>query len=128
MESNDSIIFRSGLIMGGIVLLALLSMTSSVFIAESTKGDATAINLAGSLRMQSYRIATRLQPVSYTHLDVYKRQGAAPSGTATAGSRMAGGHPPLADHHPIKPPDRDGSGRLVPRSSTAPITVGNTAA
>ena len=61
MESNDSIIFRSGLIMGGIVLLALLSMTSSVFIAESTKGDAAAINLAGSLRMQSYRIATRLQ-------------------------------------------------------------------
>lgn len=62
MESNDSIIFRSGLIMSGIVLLALLSMISSVFIAESSKGDATAINLAGSLRMQSYRIATRLRP------------------------------------------------------------------
>jgi len=61
MENNDSIIFRSGLSMGGIVLLALLSMISSVFIAESSKGDGTAINLAGSLRMQSYRIATRLQ-------------------------------------------------------------------
>ncbi len=61
MKSNDSIIFRSGLTMGGIVLLALLSMTSSVFIAESSKGDAAALNLAGSLRMQSYRIATRLQ-------------------------------------------------------------------
>ncbi|HRD48819.1 MAG TPA: type IV pili methyl-accepting chemotaxis transducer N-terminal domain-containing protein [Candidatus Contendobacter sp.] len=61
MESNESIIFRSGLTMGGIVLLALLSMISSVLIAESSKGDATAINLAGSLRMQSYRIATRLQ-------------------------------------------------------------------
>ena len=61
MENNDSIIFRSGLTMGGIVLLALLSMVSSVFIAESSKGDAAAINLAGSLRMQSYRIATRLQ-------------------------------------------------------------------
>ena len=61
MENNDSIIFRSGLSMGGIVLLALLSMISSVFIAESSKGDAAAINLAGSLRMQSYRIATRLQ-------------------------------------------------------------------
>ena len=61
MESHDSIIFRSGLTMGGIVLLALLGMISSVFIAESTKGDAAAINLAGSLRMQSYRIATRLQ-------------------------------------------------------------------
>ncbi|MBS1223187.1 MAG: hypothetical protein H6R23_2807 [Proteobacteria bacterium] len=61
MENNHSIIFRSGLTMGGIVLLALLSMVSSVFIAESSKGDAAAINLAGSLRMQSYRIATRLQ-------------------------------------------------------------------
>ena len=61
MENNESIIFRNGLTMGGIVLLALLSMISSVFIAESSKGDAAAINLAGSLRMQSYRIATRLQ-------------------------------------------------------------------
>ena len=61
MNNKDSIILRSGLTMGGIVILALLSMTSSVFIAESSKGDATAINLAGSLRMQSYRIATRLQ-------------------------------------------------------------------
>ena len=61
MENNHSIIFRSGLTMSGIVLLALLSMIGSVFIAESSKGDAAAINLAGSLRMQSYRIATRLQ-------------------------------------------------------------------
>jgi len=61
VENNQSIILRSGLIMGGIVLLALLSMISSVFVAESSKGDAAAINLAGSLRMQSYRIATRLQ-------------------------------------------------------------------
>ncbi|MDQ5910511.1 MAG: two-component system, NarL family, nitrate/nitrite sensor histidine kinase NarX [Pseudomonadota bacterium] len=61
MKNNDSIIFRSGLTMGGIVLLALLSMVSSMWIAESSKGDAAAINLAGSLRMQSYRIATRLQ-------------------------------------------------------------------
>ena len=61
MENNDSIILRSGLAIGGIVLLALLSMLSAMLIAESSKGDATAINLAGSLRMQSYRIATRLQ-------------------------------------------------------------------
>lgn len=61
MELRESIIFRGGLAMGGIVLLALLSMISAVLTAESTKGDAEAINLAGSLRMQSYRIATRLQ-------------------------------------------------------------------
>lgn len=61
MDHSDSIILRSGLTMGGIVLLALFSMAGSMFIAESSKGDAAAINLAGSLRMQSYRIATRLQ-------------------------------------------------------------------
>lgn len=60
VSHNDSIIFRSGLTMGGIVLLALLSMINAIFVAESSKGDAAAINLAGSLRMQSYRIATRL--------------------------------------------------------------------
>ena len=69
MNHNDSIIFRSGLTMGGIVLLALLSMISSVFIAESSKGDAAAINLSGSLRMQSYRIATRLQQAAETDTD-----------------------------------------------------------
>ena len=77
MENNQSIIFRSGLTMGGIVLLALLSMISSVFIAESSKGDAAAINLAGSLRMQSYRIATRLQnPVgdAASHIEAVARE------------------------------------------------------
>lgn len=64
MNSYESIIFRSSLTMGGIVLLALLSMFSSVFIATSSKDDAAAINLAGSLRMQSYRIITRLQQSS----------------------------------------------------------------
>jgi two-component system nitrate/nitrite sensor histidine kinase NarX len=72
VESNESIIFRSGLTMSGIVLLALLSMISSVFIAESSKGDAAAINLAGSLRMQSYRIATRLQQPD--RVDAYPAQ------------------------------------------------------
>ncbi|MCP5198045.1 MAG: type IV pili methyl-accepting chemotaxis transducer N-terminal domain-containing protein [Gammaproteobacteria bacterium] len=61
MDHWHSIILRNGLTMGGIVLLALFSMATSMFIAESSKGDAAAINLAGSLRMQSYRIATRLQ-------------------------------------------------------------------
>lgn len=44
--------FRGGLTMGGIILLALPRMISSVFITESNKGDA-AINLTGSLRLQS---------------------------------------------------------------------------
>lgn len=60
MTRNDPLLFRVGLTMAGIILLALLSMLDSLLIAESSKGDAAAINLAGSLRMQAYRIATRL--------------------------------------------------------------------
>lgn len=56
----ESLITRSGLLIGGITLLAVLSMLASLVIAEATRGNAAAINLAGSLRMQSYRIASRL--------------------------------------------------------------------
>lgn len=42
-------------------VLALFSMGASIYIAETAQDDAAAINKAGSLRMQSYRIAALLQ-------------------------------------------------------------------
>jgi len=42
--------------MAAIVVLAVLSMLTSAIIAKTLEGMATAINQAGSLRMQSYRI------------------------------------------------------------------------
>ncbi|MDW5375634.1 type IV pili methyl-accepting chemotaxis transducer N-terminal domain-containing protein [Halomonas sp. HP20-15] len=57
-----SLIFRAGLTMAGIVILALTSMLGSILIAETSSGDAAAINKAGALRMQAYRLlSTRLQ-------------------------------------------------------------------
>ncbi|WP_303904344.1 ATP-binding protein [Thiohalomonas denitrificans] len=53
-----SLLLRLGLALSTITTLAFLGMLSSVFIAETGKGDASAINQAGSLRMQSYRVAT----------------------------------------------------------------------
>ncbi len=47
--------------MGIITLLAVAGMTSAIYVARSTAGEASAINLAGSLRMQSYRIAATLE-------------------------------------------------------------------
>jgi len=41
----------------GIILLVLISMAASLIITQSTEGDAERINVAGSLRMQSYRIS-----------------------------------------------------------------------
>lgn len=42
--------------MAFIALPALVGMTSSVIIAQAMRGSAQAVNLAGSLRMQSYKI------------------------------------------------------------------------
>ncbi|MGE0080705.1 MAG: type IV pili methyl-accepting chemotaxis transducer N-terminal domain-containing protein [Thiohalomonadaceae bacterium] len=48
--------------MSAICGMAFVSMLGSFFITETTEGLAAAINQAGSLRMQSYRIAASLAP------------------------------------------------------------------
>ncbi|PWV61174.1 histidine kinase [Plasticicumulans acidivorans] len=58
---RDSLTLRMGLLLGGIVMLALVAMSSAILIVQASSGDAAAINIAGSLRMQTYRIATRLE-------------------------------------------------------------------
>lgn len=58
-----SLLLRLGGAMALITALAFLGMISSVFIAETTQGEAAAVNQAGSLRMQSYRIASSLANV-----------------------------------------------------------------
>jgi two-component system nitrate/nitrite sensor histidine kinase NarX len=57
---KNSILFRVALAMSVIVSLAVAGMFSSVFIAQTSEGFAAAINQAGTLRMQSYRIASSL--------------------------------------------------------------------
>jgi len=58
---KHSIIARLGASMFAISLMALISMIGSVIVAESTQGDAAGINLAGSLRMLSFRIVSETQ-------------------------------------------------------------------
>lgn len=58
--TSRSLLLRLALAMGAIALLALLSITSSSIFAEMTTGKAAAINLSGSLRMQSYLIARHI--------------------------------------------------------------------
>ena len=58
--TNKSLLLRMGLAMATITTFAFISMLSSVIIAELTQGVASAINQAGTLRMQSYRIASAL--------------------------------------------------------------------
>ncbi len=57
---EKSLLLRLGLAMATITALAFIGMLSSVFIAETSEGQAAAINQAGTLRMQSYRISSEL--------------------------------------------------------------------
>ncbi len=58
--TKKSLLLRMGVAMATITAFAFISMVSSVIIAELTQGVASAINQAGTLRMQSYRIASAL--------------------------------------------------------------------
>ena len=51
---------RVAIAMSVIISLAFVGMLSSFFIAETSEGFGAAINQAGTLRMQSYRIASSL--------------------------------------------------------------------
>lgn len=55
------LLLRFGLALAVIVGLALFTMVASVMIADTARHDAAAINQAGSLRMQAYRIASEQQ-------------------------------------------------------------------
>ncbi len=63
MQTNkptQSLVYRSALILSAVVLLTVVNMLVSFLTAESVENDAVRINLAGSLRMQSYRISEAL--------------------------------------------------------------------
>ncbi|MCU7904377.1 MAG: HAMP domain-containing protein [Candidatus Thiodiazotropha sp. (ex Epidulcina cf. delphinae)] len=58
---RHSLLLRAGLAMGVVTVLAIAGMASAVYIARSTHGEAAAVNLAGSLRMQCYKITAILE-------------------------------------------------------------------
>jgi len=65
----NSVIFQILLAMLLIAGLALASMSLSVYVTLSTQNDAEAINMAGSLRMQSYRISHILAQADESDFD-----------------------------------------------------------
>ena len=54
---SPSVVVRLGAWIAAIASLAMVSILASITVAELSSGEARAINLAGSLRMQSYAIA-----------------------------------------------------------------------
>lgn len=58
---QDSLLLRLGGMIAAITMLAIVSMSVSWMVAETTQGNGEAINVAGSLRMQSWRMASLYQ-------------------------------------------------------------------
>lgn len=58
--SAQSLLGRLGIAMGTIVIFAIASIMISTIFTEMSTGKARAINLAGSLRMHSYLLASQL--------------------------------------------------------------------
>lgn len=56
--TERSLLLRLGIAMAAITLLGVIGMASSIIIAGMTQGSAVTIDVAGSLRMQSYRMAS----------------------------------------------------------------------
>lgn len=56
-----SSVFKIGALLSAISIMAIASMFSSAFISERAQNDALAVNVAGSLRMQSYNILATIQ-------------------------------------------------------------------
>jgi two-component system nitrate/nitrite sensor histidine kinase NarX len=57
---KHSLLLRFGIVVTILFILAVSGMVSSMMIADTAEGYAAAINQAGTLRMQSYRIASSL--------------------------------------------------------------------
>ncbi|MGO9446104.1 MAG: histidine kinase [Thiobacillaceae bacterium] len=55
---ESSLLLRLGSAIAAITMLTVVGMASSAIVAESTQGSGKAINLAGSLRMLSYQMAS----------------------------------------------------------------------
>jgi two-component system nitrate/nitrite sensor histidine kinase NarX len=57
---TQSILVRVGVALGVVTLIALAVIVVATVFTEKSTGKASAINIAGSLRMQSYALATRI--------------------------------------------------------------------
>ncbi|OIQ94627.1 nitrate/nitrite sensor protein NarX [mine drainage metagenome] len=62
----QSVLGRLGIAMGTIVIFAMASIMVSTIFTEMSAGKARAINVAGSLRMQSYLLASQLNQPGLT--------------------------------------------------------------
>ncbi|KMQ76134.1 histidine kinase [Marinobacter subterrani] len=59
MKSRSPLVNRIAIVVGAVVLTALVSMATTLAVSKSIEGNATAINLAGALRMGAFHMLAR---------------------------------------------------------------------
>jgi two-component system nitrate/nitrite sensor histidine kinase NarX len=69
---QNSLLLRLGGMFAAITVLAVASMSTSWMVAETTQGSGKAINVAGSLRMQSWRMASIYQRLQQNENPEYR--------------------------------------------------------
>ena len=69
---QNSLLLRLGGMIAAITILAVVGMSTSWMVAETTQGNGEAINVAGSLRMQSWRMASFYQRLLQTDKPEYR--------------------------------------------------------
>ncbi|MBS3798052.1 type IV pili methyl-accepting chemotaxis transducer N-terminal domain-containing protein [Pseudoalteromonas sp. BDTF-M6] len=65
-KASRSVVFRITSMMVSVILMAFVSIFSSMYTSELSEFDGKAINLSGSLRMMSYRITTQVATAQQT--------------------------------------------------------------
>lgn len=59
MVSRSPLVNRLAVVIGAIVLTSIVSMSTTLAVSNSIEGNATAINLAGALRMGAFRLIAK---------------------------------------------------------------------
>ncbi len=59
MTAKSPLVKRIAIIVGAVVLTAIVTMATTLGVSRSIEGNATAINIAGSLRMGAYKLLAR---------------------------------------------------------------------
>jgi two-component system, NarL family, nitrate/nitrite sensor histidine kinase NarX len=94
---QSSLVIRISLALAGIVALAALSMVTSYWISDQADNDAYAINAAGSLRMQTYRLGLLTQTGADTGTLQTARENLDQAWRDPVFTRLAHGDPALAE-------------------------------
>ena len=100
MNPKHSVVFDTLLAFVVIISVSVLSLLGNLYVADALNGDAAAINQAGSLRMQSYRIAVSLSSAEQPLLEEQiKGMNATLSGPVLQSTLRRHPDSPLSDNY-----------------------------